>query len=81
MRKFILDETQPFGVVRQTNSMGGMGRPAEHINRPLGNVTMIPNNGADHGPSFADKNPGAHAQACAHYDNPFYWSGRPKGAA
>ena len=78
MRKNIINEHQPFGVVHNEKSMGGTGRPMEMGHKSLGAQTVRANHGADHGPSFADKNPSAHSDACAHVDNPFFWTGRPK---
>jgi hypothetical protein len=79
--RFVLDEKQPFGEVHQHMPHPGQGRPAEHMNRPLGPETQVPNNGYDHPVSMADKNPGAHEQACARRSQPFYWSGIPKRKA
>ncbi len=76
---FVLNDKQPFGVVHEHKAHPGEGRPAEHVNRPLGRETQVPNNGVDHPASVANKNPGAHEQACKHVDNPYYWSGHPKG--
>ena len=74
----LIDKKQPFGVKYDETPMGGQGRPAQDLNKPLGGPTMRANNGMDHGPSFGDKNPSAHSDACAHVDHPFFWSGRPK---
>ncbi len=78
---FVLNDKQPFGEVHEYRAMGGEGRPPEHINRPLGSETNIPNNAWNHPASMADKNPGAHEQACAHGSQPFFWVGHPKRSA
>ncbi len=81
MRRNLVDEKQAFGQVKNEVTMPGQGRPAEMLSKPLGADTVVGNQGMDHPDSMADKNPMAHAQACAHLDNPFFWSGHPKGRA
>ena len=82
MRKFLIDEKQVFGMVRNETPNGGQGRPPETLNKPLGSTSVRMNEGHNHGPSFADKNPNAYAQACAHTkDILTAWTGKPKGAA
>jgi hypothetical protein len=73
----IIKKPQPFGEHSDPITMPGQGRPPEHINRPLGGLTMRGNNGVDHGPTFDDKNPGAHNEACKGVDHPFNWTGHP----
>jgi len=78
----LLNERQPFGNVRDIDSMDGQGRPAEHFNRPLGSLSPVGNNGYNHAESMADKNPGAYAYACRGVNDPLtHWTGSPKGAA
>lgn len=78
MRTNLLNQSQPFGNVKDERPMDGMGRPKAMDSKPLGGETMRGNAGLDHGPSFADKNPGAHAYACRNVNNPFAWTGHPK---
>jgi hypothetical protein len=81
MRGFLLNEKQPFGLHRDERTMGP-GLNGIPTSNPTGGLTMRANNGSDHGPSFADKNPGAHAYACRGIDHPLtHWTGKPKGEA
>lgn len=73
MRKHLLRERQPFGDIFNTDVMDGQGRPDFLTAKPLGSLTEYPNNGLDHGPSFADANPGADRDA--HKPGPFHYAG------
>jgi hypothetical protein len=78
MKSELVKRKQPFGEVNQHEPMGGEGKPHAMDYKPLGEYCRVGNNGLDHGPSFADKNPGAHAYASRNMDNPFAWTGCPK---
>lgn len=71
MRKNLVNEAQVFGVVHNTPMFPTtIAKPADTRNS-VGATTQINNHGQNHVESFADKNPGAYAQACRGRDNPF----------
>lgn len=77
MHKVLVDESQPFGVVK--NERTGMGSPCDYGGRnAMGALTERPNHGFDHGPSLMNQAPGAGAKAAAHNSDPFYWTGRAR---
>lgn len=77
MKKNLVDMKQPFGEVINHNVFGK--HPVVKGSRNgIGPTTEVPNIGFDLPQSNADKAPNAHAEACAHGDNPFYWIGNPK---
>ena len=78
MRKFLVEDVQPFGQVSEMRT--GLGMPCEtgFMAKPLGPTEVRMNGGVTHAPSFAD--PGANGQAIANrgQDNPFMFTGRPR---
>lgn len=78
MKKNLLDQTQPFGMVLEHGPMGGQGAPHAMSSKPCGAETKVTCHGMDHGPSFGDKNPGARAAADRYMHNPEAWCGYPE---
>lgn len=79
MRKTLVNEQQPFGFKQDLITMPAtMGNKPSISNRP-GATETNGNNGRTVVESFADKNPGAYAQACKGRDNPFAPVGKSFG--
>jgi hypothetical protein len=78
MRRHLLNEKQPFGQVHEHNCFPGGIEISDNHRNILGKTNPVGNNGFNHAPPIKDSpNASAEAQASAHNDNPFYWSGRP----
>jgi hypothetical protein len=77
MREILLDSKQPYGVVTEHKMMPGHECDYGYSKKVLGPNTVRNNNGATHGPSFADKAPNALNVGHRNLDNPFAWTGHP----
>ncbi len=76
-KRFLVEEAQPFGQVRDTKAMSGSPCDYGFSAKSLGDKTVRDNHGYNHGPSFADKAPDAQARANAHMSDPYFWTGHP----
>ena len=80
MKKDLVKERQPFGEVDNTVTMPStFPTPVGMTDKLLGGTTMRGCDGLTTPISSADKNPSAYEQACNNRDNPFAWTGTPKG--
>lgn len=75
-RKYIIDQKQPFGFVKETPMMGGSPSDHGYSAKPLGDKQVISNHG------FANKiheqdSSGAQAFASRGNSNPFGCTGKP----
>jgi len=78
MRQNLLDKRQPFGEVHRDTILPENIPIKQASKNQLGGNNMVGNNGFDHAPPIKDSpNPTAEAQACAHGDNPYFWTGHP----
>jgi len=75
-RKYIIDQKQPFGFVKETPMMGGSPSDHGYSAKPLGDKQVISNHGF--GNKVHEQNSaGAEAYACRGANNPFGWTDKP----
>lgn len=79
MRKNLVDQTQPFGVVHKANAFPSNVPIKPGVRNDLGANKVVGNNGFNHAPPIlSNPNPGAGAYAGRFADNPFHFTGHPK---
>ena len=77
MRGYLVDQNQPFGMVKETPMHPGTPCEYGYSAKGLGDKAVILNHGSDHAPTLASHAPGAMAQAMAHHTDPYFWTGKP----
>jgi hypothetical protein len=76
MRQFLVEQSQPFGLVSNTPMHPGNPSETGFSAKSTGMPDVVLNHGFNHAPSFA--NPGANGQAIANRNqgNPFAFVGK-----
>jgi len=78
MKSKLVDQKQVFGFTKDFKELRSTINNVSAIKNKLGSTSEIFNHGANHAPSFENKNPQAYAQASKGCDNPFWPTGHPK---